>query len=70
GDGAIIGSGAIVSKNIEPYSINVGNPIKEIGKRFEEEEIKKLLELKWWNKDLKWIMENADKFDNLTNIFK
>lgn len=70
GDGAIVGSGAIVSKNIEPYSINIGNPIKEIGKRFEEEKIKKLLKLRWWDKDLDWIKKNADKFENVDKILK
>lgn len=70
GDGAIIGSGAIVSKDIDPYSINVGNPIKEIGKRFEDEKIERLLQLKWWDKDLDWIRENADKFDNLDEFLK
>jgi len=70
GDGAIIGSGAVVSKNIAPYSINVGNPIKEIGKRFEDAKIEKLLKLRWWDKDLDWIRENADKFDNLDEFLK
>lgn len=70
GDGAIIGSGAVVSKNLEPYSINVGNPIKEIGRRFSSKEIDKLLEFKWWNKDLDWIQMNAEKFENFDNLFK
>ena len=70
GDGAIIGSGAIISKNIKPYSINVGNPIKEIGKRFEDKEIKKLLEFKWWNKNSDWIKANADDFDSLDKLLK
>ena len=70
GDGAIIGSGAIVSKDVESYSINVGNPIKEIGRRFEESEIKKLRALKWWEKDLEWIRENADKFDDLNKLLR
>lgn len=70
GDGAIIGSGAVVSKNIEPYSINVGNPIKEIGKRFESKDIDKLLKFKWWNKDIGWIRENADSFDNIDKLLQ
>lgn len=49
GDGAVIGAGAVVSKNIPPYAIAVGNPIKIIKYRFEEDIIKQLLKLKWWN---------------------
>ena len=49
GDGAIIGAGAVVSKDIPPYSIAVGCPIKVIKYRFSQEDIDKLLKIKWWN---------------------
>jgi virginiamycin A acetyltransferase len=49
GHGAVIGAGAIVSKDIPPYAIAVGSPIQIKGYRFEEQTIKKLLELKWWD---------------------
>jgi len=49
GDGAIIGSYSVVTKNVSPYSIVGGNPAREIRKRFEDNEIKKLLEIQWWN---------------------
>ena len=41
GNGAIIGAGSVVSKDIKPYSINVGNPCKEIGMRFTEIEVER-----------------------------
>ena len=41
GNGAIIGAGSVVSKDIKPYSINVGNPCKEIGMRFSEKDIER-----------------------------
>ncbi|MDD5729657.1 MAG: acyltransferase [Candidatus Omnitrophica bacterium] len=43
GQGAIVGAGAIVTKDIEPYSIVAGNPAKLLRKRFDEATIKKLL---------------------------
>lgn len=62
GDGAVIGAGAVVTKNVAPYSIVVGVPAKEIRKRFSDDEITKLLEIKWWDKPLDWIKNNADSF--------
>ena len=49
GDGAVIGAGAIVTKNIPPYAIAVGNPARVIKKRFSEQIIDQLLEIKWWD---------------------
>ncbi len=68
GDGAIIATGAVVIKDVEPYSIVGGVPAKEIRKRFDDEEIKFLLDLKWWDKPEKWIRENAEKFSNIKNL--
>lgn len=62
GDGAIVGAGSVVTKSVEPYSINVGVPAKCIGKRFDDDVITSLEELKWWNKDDKWLVEHAKDF--------
>lgn len=64
-DGAIIGLGSIVTKDIEPYSINVGIPAKKIGYRFNEEQRKFLLKFKWWERDFEWIKANADYFRDI-----
>ena len=49
GDGAIIGTRAVVTKDVAPYSIVGGVPAKEIRKRFTPEIIKRLQEIQWWN---------------------
>jgi len=48
GDGAVIGAAAVVSKDVKPYEIVAGNPAVAIKKRFSDDIIEKLLELKWW----------------------
>ena len=49
GDGAIIATNATVIRDIAPYTVVGGNPAREIRKRFSEEEIKSLLDIKWWD---------------------
>jgi acetyltransferase-like isoleucine patch superfamily enzyme len=51
GDGAILGAYSIITKNVPPYAIVGGNPAQIIRHRFGEENIKKLLEIKWWDKE-------------------
>lgn len=58
GDGAVIGAHTLVSKNIAPYTIVVGNPMMVVKKRFTDDVIDKLLKLKWWNWENKKINEN------------
>ena len=64
GSGAVIGANAVVAKDIPPYAIAVGNPARVIKYRFDEETIKKFMAVKWWNWDLRKILENAPLMDN------
>ena len=59
GDGAIIASNATVTKDVAPYSIVGGNPATEIRKRFNEDQIKELLLLKWWDWEIDKITDNV-----------
>lgn len=65
GDGAIIGAGSIVTKDIPAYAIAVGVPARVIKYRFKEEQIVNLLKCKWWNWDIERIKEKAPSFNNI-----
>ena len=72
GDGAIIGTRAVVTKDVEPYSIVGGVPAKGIRKRFAPDVVAKLLELKWWNWPSEKIKNNiaAIQSGNIEELLK
>lgn len=59
GDGAIVAAGALVTKDVEPFSVVGGNPAKHLKYRFEEQQIKDLIGIKWWNWEEGKIKEEA-----------
>lgn len=59
GDGAIVAANAVVTRDVEPYSIVGGNPANEIRKRFPQEKVEVLLDIQWWNWDIEKITKNV-----------
>ena len=59
GDGAIVATASVVTKDIPPYTIVGGNPAKILRRRFDEAVIGKLLEIRWWNWDAAKITKNV-----------
>jgi len=57
-DGAVIATRAVVTKDIGPFEIWGGNPAKFIKKRFSDDQIEKLLQIKWWDWDVDTLKRN------------
>ena len=55
GNGAIIGANSVVGSDVPPYTIVAGNPAKPLRRRFDDELIALLLELRWWDKSVEEI---------------
>ena len=58
GDGAVIGTSSVMVRDVEPYSIVGGNPARLLKKRFDDETIRRLLEIRWWDWPIEKINEN------------
>ena len=68
GHGAVIAANSVVSGQIPPYAIAGGSPAKVIKYRFEDEVIKKLLELKWWDWPIEKMEINKEIFSKDVNL--
>jgi acetyltransferase-like isoleucine patch superfamily enzyme len=68
GNGAIIATGAVVTKDVAPFEIVGGVPAKTIRKRFSESEIRDIEDLEWWDKDLSWLKQNFKSMHNVARL--
>jgi len=63
GEGAIVGAGAVVTKDVAPYAIVVGNPAREIGRRFSAQRIAEMSDIRWWDWPESTIQKNRRFFE-------
>lgn len=65
GNGVIVGAGCVVSKDVEPYMIVVGNPMRVLRRRLPEDVIRRLEKIQWWD----WPEEKLQEVEkNLFNV--
>ena len=65
GDGTIIAANSVVTKDVPAYHIVGGNPAKVIRKRFDDDLIQHLLDIKWWNWSAEKIFDNLEILSSL-----
>lgn len=60
GDGSIVAARSVVTTDVEPYTIVGGNPARPLRRRFPDEVIAELLEIRWWDWDVEHITRHLE----------
>lgn len=69
GNGAVIGAGCIVTRDVPSYAIVVGNPGKILKYRFDKDTIIKIEATKWWESQPKELLSKYEQFQSIANFF-
>lgn len=67
-DGAMVLAGAVVTKDVPPYAIVGGVPAEVLKYRYDDETIRFLLNLQWWNKSDEWLRSHCDEMCDIEKL--
>lgn len=70
GDGAVIGAGSIITKDVPDYAVVAGNPGRVLKYRFDEDKIEQLKRIKWWDWDVSLLLDNAQQFQDIEALIE
>lgn len=70
GDGAIVGAGAVVTKDVPAYAIVAGVPATVLRYRFKPDQIELLSTFKWWDRDINWLQNNVRSFQDIEEFVR
>lgn len=62
GPGAVIGAGSVVANDVRPFAVVVGNPARELRRRFDDDVAEFLMETRWWDWPMDRILRNSALF--------
>lgn len=68
GNGAVVGAGSVVTKDVPPYAVVAGNPASIIRYRFDKNTIDLLQKLRWWNWTPTQIQQRICEFDDISSF--
>lgn len=69
-NGAVVGAGAVVTEDVDPYTIVVGIPAKPVGRRFSPKTEKRIEATEWWDWDHETLSERLDDFRDLDSFLQ
>ena len=59
GDGAVVAAASVVTSDVPPYAIAGGNPARVLRRRFEDDDVERLLRAAWWDWPVELVTEHA-----------
>lgn len=64
GNGAVVATRSVVTKDVRPYAIVAGNPAREVGRRFPDDQVEALERIAWWDWPIEKVLEHVEELSS------